>query len=184
MHGAIRRMPPFTTRPMPFIHPAAFVCGDVTLGDRVSIWPGAVVRGDSAPITIGADTNVQDLTVIHVDAGLPTTIGARVAIGHRVIVHGATIEDECLIGMGAILLNGVHVGTGSVIAAGAVCPEGMRIPPNSVVVGVPGRVVRATDEALRARIAGTVASYVDMQERHRRGEFPPHPASAAEPETA
>ena len=162
-----------TIHPTAFVHKLAYVTGNVTLGPRVSVRPFVSIRGDNDAVTIGDDTNVQDLTVIHVDAGLPTTIGARVAIGHRVIVHGATIEDECLIGMGAILLNGVHVGTGSVIAAGAVCPEGMRIPPNSVVVGVPGRVVRATDEALRARIAGTVASYVAMQERHRRGEFPP-----------
>ena len=93
-----------------FIHPAAFVCGDVTLGPRVSIWPTAVVRGDTAPITIGADSNVQDGTVIHVDHGVPTVIGERVAIGHRAVVHGATVGDDCLIAMGAILLNHVVVG--------------------------------------------------------------------------
>ena len=157
---------------MPYIHPAAVVCGDVTLGARVSVWPTAVIRGDSAPIVIGADTNVQDGAVLHVDAGLPCTIGARVAIGHRAIVHGATVEDDCLIAMGAILLNRVHVGSGSIIGAGALCPEGMVVPANSLVIGLPGRVVRQTTAAKRERIARTVESYLAMQERHRSGEFP------------
>ena len=157
-----------------YIHPAAVVCGDVTLGARASVWPTAVVRGDSAPIVIGAGTNVQDGTVIHVDAGVPCTIGARVAIGHRAIVHGATVEDDCLIAMGAILLNHVHVGSGSIIGGGALCPEGMVIPPNSLVLGLPGRVVRQTTPAERERIARTVESYLAMQERHRRGDFPVH----------
>ena len=157
---------------MPYIHPAAVVCGDVTLGARVSVWPTAVVRGDSAPIVIGADTNVQDGAVLHVDAGAPCTIGARVAIGHRAIVHGATVEDDCLIAMGAILLNRVRVGSGSIIGAGALCPEGMVVPANSLVIGLPGRVVRQTTVAERERITRTVESYLAMQERHRRGEFP------------
>ncbi|HET9003602.1 MAG TPA: gamma carbonic anhydrase family protein [Gemmatimonadaceae bacterium] len=157
-----------------YIHPAAVVCGDVTLGAHASVWPAAVVRGDSAPIVIGAGTNVQDGTVIHVDAGVPCTIGARVAIGHRAIVHGATVEDDCLIAMGAILLNRVHVGSGSIIGAGALCPEAMIVPPNSLVLGLPGRVVRETTPAERERIARTVESYLAMQERHRRGDFPVH----------
>ena len=159
--------------PTAFVHPAAFVCGDVALGARVSVWPTAVIRGDTDRIVIGEDSNVQDGTVVHVDHGVATTIGARVAIGHRAIVHGATIEDDVLIAMGAILLNRVHVGTGSIVGAGALCPEGMRVPPNSLVVGVPGRVVRQTTEAERERIRRTVQSYLDLQERHRRGEFPP-----------
>jgi carbonic anhydrase/acetyltransferase-like protein (isoleucine patch superfamily) len=158
--------------PTAFVHPAAFVCGDVTLGARASVWPTAVLRGDSAAIVIGADSNVQDGTVIHVDPGVPATVGARVAIGHRAIVHGATVEDDCLIGMGSILLNRVVVGRGSIIGAGALCPEGMRVPPNSLVLGVPGRVVRETTEAERERIGHTVASYLALQERHRAGEFP------------
>jgi carbonic anhydrase/acetyltransferase-like protein (isoleucine patch superfamily) len=155
-----------------FIHPAAFVCGDVTLGPRVSIWPTAVVRGDTASITIGADSNVQDGTVIHVDHGVPTVIGERVAIGHRAIVHGATVGDDCLIAMGAILLNHVVVGAGSVIGAGAVCAEGMQIPPGSIVLGVPGRVVRQVTPEMAARIGKTVASYIELQDKHRRGLFP------------
>jgi carbonic anhydrase/acetyltransferase-like protein (isoleucine patch superfamily) len=157
-----------------YIHPEAVVCGDVTLGAHASVWPTAVIRGDSAPIVIGAATNVQDGTIIHVDAGVPCTIGARVAIGHRAIVHGATVEDECLIAMGSILLNRVHVGRGSIIGAGALCPEGMVVPPESLVLGIPGRVVRPTTAAERERIARTVESYLVMQERHRRGEFPLH----------
>lgn len=155
-----------------FIHPEAFVCGDVTLGARVSVWPTAVVRGDTAAIVIGDDSNVQDGTIVHVDHGVPCTIGARVAIGHRAIVHGATVEDDCLIAMGAVLLNGVHVGAGSIIGAGALCTEGMRVPPRSLVVGLPGKVVRRVTEAERTRIGKTVASYLDLQERHRRGDFP------------
>lgn len=160
--------------PTAFVHPLAFVCGDVTLGARVSIWPTAVVRGDTAAITIGEESNVQDGTIVHVDHGVPCTIGARVAIGHRAIVHGATVEDDCLIAMGAVLLNRVHVGTGSIVGAGAVCREGQVIPPNSLVLGVPARIVRQTTAEDRERIRRTVASYVDLQLRHARGEFERH----------
>ena len=153
--------------PTAFIHPAAVVTGNVTLGPRVSVWPTAVIRGDSDTIEIGDDSNVQDGTIVHVDDGVPTRIGKRVAIGHRAIVHGATIEDDCLIAMGAILLNGVHVGTGSIVGAGAVCTEGTRIPPNSLVLGVPARVIRQTTDADRNRIQKTVQSYVELQKRYR-----------------
>src|ERR1041385_5731642 len=155
--------------PSAYIHPAAIVLGDVTLGSRVSVWPTAVIRGDSDSITIGDDSNVQDGTIVHVDHGVPTTIGRRVAIGHRAIVHGATIEDDCLIAMGAILLNGVHVGSGSIVGAGAVCREGMRIPPNSLVLGVPGRLARPPTDEDRDRIRKTVESYVQLQKRYRPG---------------
>jgi carbonic anhydrase/acetyltransferase-like protein (isoleucine patch superfamily) len=105
---------------------------------------------------------VQDGTIVHVDEGVPTSIGKRVAIGHRAIVHGATIEDDCLIGMGSILLNGVHVGTGSIVGAGAVCTEGMKIPPNSLVLGVPARRIRDTTDDERRRIRRTVEVYVEL----------------------
>ena len=153
--------------PTAYVHPAAIVTGDVTLGKRVSVWPTAVIRGDSDTIEIGDDSNVQDGTIVHVDHGVPTKIGKRVAIGHRAIVHGATVEDDCLIAMGASLLNGGHVGTGSIVGAGAVCREGMKIPPNSLVLGVPGRVTRETTPEERARIKHTVESYLDLQERYR-----------------
>ena len=158
-----------TIHPTAYVHPAAVVTGDVTLGARVSVWPTAVIRGDTDRIIIGPETNVQDGTIVHVDHGVPTMIGARVGIGHRAIVHGATIEDDVLIAMGAVLLNHVHVGTGSIVGAGAVCTEGMRIPPNSLVLGVPARVVRETTEAERDRIRKTVESYLQLQEEYRQG---------------
>ena len=166
--------------PTAYIHPSAFVCGDVTLGPRVSVWPFAAIRGDTAQVEIGADSNVQDGCVVHVDHGVPCRIGARVALGHRAIVHGATVEDDCLIGMGAIVLNRAHVGRGSIVAAGAVVREGQAVPPDSLVAGVPARVLRETTPEERARIAKTVASYVALQEQHRRGEYPPlRPLSSA-----
>jgi carbonic anhydrase/acetyltransferase-like protein (isoleucine patch superfamily) len=155
--------------PTAFIHDAAHVIGNVTLGAHVSVWPTAVIRGDSDAITIGEDSNVQDGTVIHVDPGVPCTIGARVAIGHRAVVHGATVGDDCLIGMGAIVLNGVVVGSGSIVGAGAVCREGMEIAPNSLVVGVPAKVIRQTREIERERIAHTVRAYLALQVEHREG---------------
>jgi carbonic anhydrase/acetyltransferase-like protein (isoleucine patch superfamily) len=139
----------------------------------VSVWPFAVIRGDSERIEVGDESNVQDGTVIHADEGFPTVVGRRVGIGHRAIIHGSTVEDRCLIGMGAILLNGVHVGTGSIVAAGAVCKEGMRIPPDSLVMGVPGRVIRETTEDERARIESTVDAYLRLQDEHARGAYQP-----------
>jgi carbonic anhydrase/acetyltransferase-like protein (isoleucine patch superfamily) len=156
---------------MSYIHPTAVIIGRVSLGERVSVWPTAVIRADTDTIDIGDDSNVQDGTVIHADPGIPTRIGKRVAIGHRAIVHGSTVEDDCLIGMGAILLNGTCVGSGSIVGAGAVCREGMQIPPNSLVLGVPGRIVRETTEAERERIKQTVESYVKLQQRYVAGEI-------------
>ena len=155
---------------MPFIHPLAFVCGKVLLKDRCSIWPFAVLRGDTERIEVGEDSNIQDGTVVHADSGFPTIIGDRVGVGHRAIIHGAIIEPDSLVGMGAILLNGVRVGTGSIIAAGAVCKEGMQIPPNSMVMGVPGKVVRETTTLERERIRGTVDAYVKLQAEHQAGD--------------
>jgi len=111
--------------PTAFVAPGAIVLGDVTLGPRASVWYGAVLRGDMDRIVVGEASNIQDGTVVHVDAEWPALIGARVGIGHRAVIHGCAIEDECLIGMGSVLLNGVRVGTGSVVAAGAVLPEGL-----------------------------------------------------------
>ncbi len=158
--------------PSAFIAPTAVVLGDVTLGARASIWYLSVVRGDMAPITIGADSNIQDGTIVHVDEGVPCTIGERVGVGHRVILHGCTVEHDSLIGMGSVLLNGVRIGTGSVVAAGAVIPEGMQVPPGSLVMGVPGRIVRQVDAALAERIAGTWRHYVEQSRAHRAGRYP------------
>lgn len=150
-----------------FIHPLAYVAGEVTIGPRVSLWPFVSVRGDSNTVEIGEDSNVQDGCVIHVDDGFPTRIGKRVGIGHRAIVHGAEVDDDVLVGMGAILLNGVKVGSGSIIGAGAVVREGFEVPPNSLVLGVPGRIVRETTAQERGRITHTVESYLELQNRYR-----------------
>jgi carbonic anhydrase/acetyltransferase-like protein (isoleucine patch superfamily) len=146
--------------------------GDVTLGAESSVWYGAVIRADLAPVTIGDRSNLQDGTIVHVDEGVPCRIGSRVGVGHRVILHGCTVEDDCLIGMGAVLLNGVRIGSGSVVAAGAVLPEGMPVPPRSLVMGVPARIVRTVDEGLAQRIADTWIHYVKQASRHHAGEFP------------
>jgi carbonic anhydrase/acetyltransferase-like protein (isoleucine patch superfamily) len=156
-----------------FIHPLAFVCGDVTLRERSSVWPYAVIRGDTERIEVGEDSNIQDGTIVHADKGFPTIIGDRVGVGHRAIIHGAIVEPDSLIGMGAILLNGVRVGSGSIIAAGAICKEGMQIPPNSMVMGVPGKVVRQTTVVERERIRATIDSYVRLQSEHAAGQHPP-----------
>lgn len=156
-----------TIHPTAFVHTLAYVTGNVTLGPRVSVWPFVSIRGDNDAVTLDEDTNVQDGCVIHVDDGVPCHIGKRVGIGHRAIVHGATVENDVLIAMGAILLNGVQVGSGSIIGAGAVVREGMHVPANSLVLGVPGRIVRETTMQERDRIARTVENYVEMQTRYR-----------------
>lgn len=153
--------------PSAWVHPAATVIGDVTLGDDASVWPAAVIRGDRDAITIGAETNVQDGAVLHCDPGLPLEIGARVTIGHRAVVHGCTIEDGALIGIGAIVLNGARIGAGSLIAAGAVVAERQEIPPHSLVVGVPAKVLRPLNEDQRQRVERGYATYVALKELYR-----------------
>lgn len=120
----------------------ATVMGNVHLAEKVSVYPSSVIRADEYEITVGAQTNIQDNCTVHVSVSGPCHIGKKVTIGHNAIVHGCTIEDECLIGMGAIVMDRAHVGKGSVIGAGALIPEGMEIPPYSLVVGIPGKVRR------------------------------------------
>jgi carbonic anhydrase/acetyltransferase-like protein (isoleucine patch superfamily) len=166
--------------PTVFIAQGAIVLGDVHLGKNASVWFNAVVRGDTAPISIGEETNIQDLSMIHADPGLPCLVGNRVTVGHRVILHGCTIEDDCLIGMGAILLNKVRVGRGSVIGAGALLLEGTEVPSGSLVVGFPGRIVRPVDEVMRGHIERAWRHYVAQASRHRAGGFPIHPPTTPE----
>ena len=154
-----------------FIHPLAVVIGKVAIGARTSVWPLAVIRADTDSITIGDDCNIQDGSVLHVDRGYPIVIGSRVSIGHRAVLHGATVEDDCLIAMGAILLNGVVVGEGSLVGAGAVCKEGMRIPPRSVVLGVPARVAREATSEITERIRKTMENYLELQADYRVGKY-------------
>jgi len=156
-----------------WVAPSADVIGDVTIGAHASIWYQCVLRGDIAPITIGTGTNIQDLTMVHVDVDRPCRIGAGVGIGHRAIIHGCDVEDGCLVGMGAVILSNAVIGAGSVVAAGALVTEGSRIPPGSLVVGVPGRVVRSVDDELRARIRMTVDHYRALKELHAEGRWLP-----------
>ena len=139
---------------VPRVHPSAFiddsaqVIGDVEIGEESSVWMCVVIRGDVNRIRIGRRSNVQDGTIVHVMKDThPTAIGDNVTIGHGAVVHGCTIEDRCLVGMGAILLNGVTVGSGSIVAAGTLLPEGMQVPPRSLVMGSPGKVRRTLSDA-------------------------------------
>jgi carbonic anhydrase/acetyltransferase-like protein (isoleucine patch superfamily) len=153
-----------TVHPTAFVDVSAQVIGDVHVGPESSIWMNVVVRGDVNHVRIGARTNIQDLTLVHVMRGThPAVIGDDVTIGHSAVVHGATIEDRCLIGMGAILLNGARIGTGSIVAAGAVVPEGMIVPPGSMVMGIPGRVRRA----LTPEEDASIKWYADNYVQHR-----------------
>ena len=141
--GRLPRIPPTV-----FVDASAQVIGEVEIGEESSVWMCAVIRGDVNWIRIGRRSNVQDGTIVHVMTKThPTVIGDNVTIGHAAIVHGCTIEDQCLIGMGAILLNGAHVGTGSIIAAGTLLVEGMKVPPRSLVMGSPGKVKRTLTDA-------------------------------------
>ena len=163
--------------PTVFIAPGAAVLGDVTIGKESSVWYHAVVRGDMAPISIGEQTNIQDLSVLHVDVDLPCIIGSRVGVGHRAILHGCTVEDDCLIGMGAVLLNGVRVEAGSVIGAGALLTENTVVPTGSLVFGVPAKVVRRVDDELRVRVSETARHYLELARQHSAGLVARHPGT-------
>jgi carbonic anhydrase/acetyltransferase-like protein (isoleucine patch superfamily) len=152
-----------------WIAPNATLTGRVTIGPYVSIWYGSVVRGDLEPIAIGDETNVQDLSVVHVDHGLPVTIGRRVTIGHRAVIHGCVIGDEAVVGMGAIVLSGSRVGAGALVAAGAVVREGFEIPPGAIAAGVPATIRGEVDAALKARFHDGVTSYLRLAARARDG---------------
>lgn len=143
-----------------FIAANATVLGDVEVGAESSVWYGAIVRGDTASIRIGKQTNIQDLCVLHADPGFPCSLGDRVSVGHGAIVHGATIEDDVLVGMRAVIMNGARVGAGSIVGVGAVVTEGVVIPPNSVVLGMPAQVKRACEAKDVERIRHAAQHYV------------------------
>jgi carbonic anhydrase/acetyltransferase-like protein (isoleucine patch superfamily) len=159
-----------TVHPDAWIAPGAVVRGRVTLGARASIWFGCVLRGDLEPITIGEGTNVQDLTVVHVDRGFPAILGKRVTIGHRAIVHGASVEDDAVVGMGAVLLSGCTVGAGALVAAGAVVTEGFVVPPGRIAAGVPAKLRGEVGDELRARFANGVETYIELARTYREAE--------------
>jgi carbonic anhydrase/acetyltransferase-like protein (isoleucine patch superfamily) len=143
-----------------FVAPNATVLGNVTIGAEASVWFGAVIRAEVSTVTIGARSNVQDGAIVHVDEGFPVVIGENVTVGHRAVVHGATVEDNCIVGIGAILLNGSRIGRNSIVGAGALVPEGKEFPPNSLLMGMPARVVRELSPEQAARVAGGAEHYV------------------------
>ena len=155
-----------------WLAPDAHVIGRVRLAAGVGIWFGAVLRGDNEPIAIGADTNVQEHVLIHTDAGFPATVGRGCTVGHRALLHGCTIGDGSLIGMGAIVLNGARIGRNSLVGAGALVTEGKQFPDNSLIVGAPARLVRALDEAAIERLRASAAHYVAKAARFKRGLRP------------
>jgi len=171
----------FQIDPSAFIAPNATLLGQVTIGPEAGVWYGVVIRADLAPITIGRATNIQDNSVLHVDGGKPVVLGDHVTVGHRAIVHGATIESKTLIGMGSIVLNGAVIGSESIIGAGALVTERAVIPPRSLVLGVPGRVVRPVTEKELAYITHAWSAYVEYARRYRaEGRRPYAPPSPPE----
>ena len=151
-----------------YISESVDLIGDVTLGENVSLWFGTVVRGDMHFITIGNRSNIQDNSVIHVTTDIsPTCIGSEVTVGHNAIIHGATIEDRCLIGMGAIIMDDAVVGEGSIVGAGAVVPPNMIIPPRSLVVGLPAKIVRQTTDEELQMIIERAQHYIDFSQKYK-----------------
>ncbi|MFF7312235.1 DapH/DapD/GlmU-related protein [Streptomyces sp. NPDC008137] len=153
--------------PEAFVAPTASVIGGVTLGAGASVWYGAVLRGDVESISVGADSNVQDNCTLHADPGFPVAVGERVSIGHNAVVHGATVEDDCLIGMGATVLNGAVIGAGSLVAAQALVPQGMVVPPGSLVAGVPAKVKRPLTEEEKQGVTLNGTMYAELAKAHR-----------------
>ncbi|MBD0253285.1 MAG: gamma carbonic anhydrase family protein [Rubrobacter sp.] len=153
-----------------WVAPGAYVIGDVRLGEASSVWYGAVVRGDTEPIRIGARTNVQDGCVLHTDPGFPAVVGEGCVVGHNAVVHGCEIGDDCLVGMGATILNGAKIGEGSIVAAGAVVPEGREFPPGSLIVGIPAKRVADVNEEQAAEIERGAGAYVERAASHRRSQ--------------
>jgi carbonic anhydrase/acetyltransferase-like protein (isoleucine patch superfamily) len=152
-----------------WVAPTAVLIGRVFVGARANIWYGAVLRGDNEPIVVGAGANIQENSVLHTDIGSPLTIGANCTIGHKAMLHGCTIEDGSLIGMGATVLNGAVIGAGSLVGAAALVTERKVIPPGSLVMGSPAKVVRALDEAAQARLIDSAEHYQENAARFRLG---------------
>lgn len=148
---------------------SAQVIGNVVLGDNASVWFGAVLRGDTETLTIGRNSNVQDLSVLHADIGCPLTIGDNVTIGHQVMLHGCTIGDNALIGIQAVVLNNAKIGRNCIVGAGSVVTEGKEFPDNSLIIGAPAKAVRTLDDAAAARLRQSAEHYVDNARRFAKG---------------
>ena len=152
-----------------FIAPTAVVVGDVVIGDRSSIWFGTIIRGDLAPIRIGSETNIQDNCTVHVDDDYPAIIGDRVSVGHNAVVHGCTVEDETLIGIGSRVLSGARIRTGSVVAANAVVRESQQVGPRELVAGAPALVKRTISDRELKRFLQPVHNYLRISKIYRTG---------------
>ncbi|MER5361216.1 gamma carbonic anhydrase family protein [Streptomyces sp. NPDC002785] len=151
-----------------FTAPTSVVIGEITMAAGSSVWYHAVLRADCGPIVIGADSNIQDNCSVHGDPGFPVTVGERVSVGHNAVLHGCTIEDDVLVGMGSTVLNGARIGAGSLIAAQALVPQGMQVPPGSLVAGVPAKVRRQLTEEELEGIKFNAVGYVELAKAHRR----------------
>ena len=150
-----------------FIAPDAYVIGRVTIGAQSSVWFGSTLRADHEPISLGVGVNIQDHSTLHCDPGFPCVLGDYVSLGHNAIVHGAVLEDHVLVAIAATVLTGARIGAGSIVAANALVPEGREIPPRSLVVGTPGKVVRQITDAEYARIVETYCDYIRFGEQYR-----------------
>jgi carbonic anhydrase/acetyltransferase-like protein (isoleucine patch superfamily) len=150
-----------------YVDQSAQLIGDVSVGAKSSVWPCAVLRGDSALIEVGEETNIQDGSILHTDEGILLKVGNRVTVGHGVMLHGCVLEDECLIGIGATVLNHARVGRGAVIGAGALIPEGMEVPAGMIALGVPAKVRREVTAEERERFRAGVEHYVERAEIYR-----------------
>ena len=149
------------------ICPGAQVIGKVELGEDVSIWHGAVLRGDTDSITIGNNSNVQDNCVVHCTKGFPVKIGDNVSVGHGAVVHGCTLEDNVLIGMNATVLNGAHIGKNSIVGAGAVVSEGKEFPENSLILGVPAKLIKELSSEQVQMIQNNADNYVRLSKQYK-----------------
>lgn len=154
-----------------WIAPTATVRGKVTLGEHVSVWYGAVIRGDEAEVRVGNGSNIQDTAVLHVSSGFPCIVGDNVTVGHGAIVHGCTVEDGALIGMRATVLDGAVIGAGAMVGAGPVVPPGMVVPPHTLVMGIPAKVMGELNERQRAMTLLAPAHYVERKEEYRDGTY-------------
>jgi len=157
--------------PAAFIAPTAVVVGEVSVAGGANIWYHTVLRADCGPIALGADSNIQDNCTLHSDPGAPLTVGERVSVGHNAVLHGCTVEDEVLVGMGAVVLNGAHIGAGSLVAAQSLVPRGMRVPPGSLVMGSPAKVKRPLTDEEREGIRLNAAVYLDLTAAHREAHL-------------
>ena len=153
-----------------FIHPTAYVSGDVALKENSSVWPNAVIRGDMSEIVIGENTNIQDNSVLHTDTGMPLVIGDNVVVGHNVNLHSCTIGDNSLIGIGAVVLNGAKIGKNCMVAAGAVVPPGKEFPDSSVLMGAPAKAVRERRAEETADHSRLVEHYVEAAKEYKETE--------------